>query len=704
MISLATSGQVISDRYRLEETGEQLPFSGTEVWQAVDTLLGTSVRIVLLDSTSAATPDVLDAARRAALFDDVHAIRVLSVSDALIDGTLGSRNDPPYICTELLPGESLARLMGKPLAPPQVHALVGEVSTTLARARENGLRHLALSPELIRIGSGGEVYVEGLGVAAPLSGIASDSIFGAEADRLEVRGVALVAADLLCGEESSTHDPHSTLQRALQVPDLPEALRTILTEEYEDASTVSDSPSTLVRALAPWPSVDRNQFVPSEPRGHRSLRHVHGGNQTHKDAANESSSAPSATADVQPSVDPELGIASAPPVSLHPQWIPVSAASAAEAVIPDNADHASDEMPATAAPPSGSEAEVSPSLDSESLDDPHEGARESDAPLAESTPAPDHGSENPVEPGSSGADSDSGEPEAIAAESETAILPNTPLSPEDASATVAPPPIARPASADIHNFAVPTPAPLDTRKPSVDETFATPPVPVVNQNRGHLYNSSVILVAVTAALVLVGGVWAASTFFSPTAPVELVAPIITATPTATGTGENPSTATTTSPSESTESLPAPTIASVTLLNPHADLLTTDETSEQDSPSLIPYAWDGDASTSWRSWWYSTQDFAGKGGVGLQITLAEKSKVNEVDITSNSTGGNVQWRIDASAAQPESGSVLAESAMSSSTVLSAGSTQATDTIILWFNQLPLDSDGKYRIDIAEIAVK
>ena len=85
------------------------------------------------------------------------------------------------------------------------------------------------------------------------------------------------------------------------------------------------------------------------------------------------------------------------------------------------------------------------------------------------------------------------------------------------------------------------------------------------------------------------------------------APVPTETPAAT---EVVTEAATEAPVDPTAGLPAPVITGVTLLNPHADLLVTNETTEQDSPSLVFRAWDGDPATSWKSWWYSRSNFSG----------------------------------------------------------------------------------------------
>ena len=202
-------------------------------------------------------------------------------------------------------------------------------------------------------------------------------------------------------------------------------------------------------------------------------------------------------------------------------------------------------------------------------------------------------------------------------------------------------------------------------------------------------------------MVLVGAVWAVKTLFS---PVELATDTQT-TPATQGTGaptggEVPATE---APVDPTAGLPAPVITGVTLLNPHADLLVTNETTEQDSPSLVFRAWDGDPATSWKSWWYSRSNFSGKGGIGLAISLAETSRVTELELAMNSNGGNVQWRkTDASA--PSGGDLIAESSMSSEVVLKAAEPLRTDTVIVWFNSLPVNGAGQNRIELLEIGVR
>ncbi|MDN6485958.1 MAG: hypothetical protein L0K34_00465, partial [Ancrocorticia sp.] len=190
--------------------------------------------------------------------------------------------------------------------------------------------------------------------------------------------------------------------------------------------------------------------------------------------------------------------------------------------------------------------------------------------------------------------------------------------------------------------------------------------------------------------------------FNPTTTPETKAPVLTPTPTAEATPE-PEETTPEPTEEPTEDYPDPEIDTVALLNPEAAALDPSNVGEQDSPATIGNAYDGNESTVWRSWWYSNADFVGKSGLGLAIALDEETEVSEVTLAVNGSGGNVQWR-DTSDDSPTEGDVLAEGSMSSETNLKADEPAVTDTIVLWFNELPTDDEGNYRISISEISVK
>ncbi|MDO4887684.1 MAG: hypothetical protein Q3979_03115 [Actinomycetaceae bacterium] len=249
MNGFTEAGQVLSERYRLVSPyPDQLRYPEVAVWNAVDTLLGTSLRLIALNPTSPTTGEALDAARRSSLIDDPHVVRILSVGE-----------DPvaSYVATEIPLGTPLSHFLGGvPFPPNQAHALIGEIASALNSARSRGVRHLQLSPQQVRVGILGEVFIDGLGVDAALAGLHPDSVKTAEADRMETRGLTVLLAQLLTGQPVG--DEASLLQAAASNPALPEQLRNVCARELNDVGALS--PGEFVRELAPWGAVAPGEF------------------------------------------------------------------------------------------------------------------------------------------------------------------------------------------------------------------------------------------------------------------------------------------------------------------------------------------------------------------------------------------------------------------------------------------------------------
>ena len=256
MNSFAQAGQVIAGRYRLTEPfSEQPPYPGVQAWNVVDTLLGTSLRILALDPGNPNASEVLDAARRSSLIDDPHVVRIISVGE-----------DPAahYVATEIPLGTPLsAYLHGAPFAPDQAQALTGEVASALNSARARGVRHLQLAPQHVRVGVLGEVFIDGLGVEAALANLRADSMSSSQADRMESRGIAVLLARLLTGDGQSKAD--AVLRSAAENGSLPGALRSTCTRELRGLGALS--PADLVRELAPWGAVEPSEFPSTKTSG-----------------------------------------------------------------------------------------------------------------------------------------------------------------------------------------------------------------------------------------------------------------------------------------------------------------------------------------------------------------------------------------------------------------------------------------------------
>ena len=282
------------------------------------------------------------------------------------------------------------------------------------------------------------------------------------------------------------------------------------------------------------------------------------------------------------------------------------------------------------------------------------------------------------------------QPESLPHSAEAMAFASTDLSAE----APAPAPTRPPASTHLPA----APAQSAAAQPPNRPPASTYPHPE-NQEPQRRYNPSKVFTLGTVILVAIAFIWAAATLFKPTSDPATTKPVATATATAGATAEAKP-AQTTAPAQD---YPAPAISTVTLLNPEASALDASNVDEQDSPSTIGNTYDGNPATVWRSWWYSAPTYVGKSGLGLEIKLAEKTEVSSVTLAVSGTGGNVQWR-DTTSDQPKAGSVLAEGAMSAETTLSVDEPQVTDSIVLWFNELPTDEEGNYRISISEISVK
>jgi hypothetical protein len=203
----------------------------------------------------------------------------------------------------------------------------------------------------------------------------------------------------------------------------------------------------------------------------------------------------------------------------------------------------------------------------------------------------------------------------------------------------------------------------------------------------------VVLVAV-AALVLVLFLISTRTLLAPPEPVSL--PRNNPAPTATATAEPAPTAEPspeeTAPAE--EPAGPPVIASLAPLDPEGD--------GGENPELTPRAMDGDPATIWRSRSYVNPEYGMKTGIGLAITLQQPATVSSVGLDLRGTGGLVQVRAT-SAEAPTEGEILAEGEMGPDTVLTFEPVE-TGSIVLWFPRLPTaESDGKNRIELAEVRV-
>jgi eukaryotic-like serine/threonine-protein kinase len=144
-------GQVIGDRYRLEEPLERGAMGS--VWRAEQIRLRAPVALKFLDPSLIGDPEMHDRfmqeARSAAAVRSVHVVQIFDY---------GSEGNVPYIAMELLEGENLnARLSSRgTLTPAELNKIFSEVARGIGKAHAMGVIHRDVKPGNIFIAREGE--------------------------------------------------------------------------------------------------------------------------------------------------------------------------------------------------------------------------------------------------------------------------------------------------------------------------------------------------------------------------------------------------------------------------------------------------------------------------------------------------------------------------------------------------------------------
>ena len=125
---------------------------------------------------------------------------------------------------------------------------------------------------------------------------------------------------------------------------------------------------------------------------------------------------------------------------------------------------------------------------------------------------------------------------------------------------------------------------------------------------------------------------------------------------------------------------------------------------REMPGEVPFAYDGNDATSWRTERYATPDFGGlKKGVGLSLALQSPATARELVLSSPSTGG----AFEVLAGEPgPSARVVGRGVFEGGAqrvVLEGGPPVGTYT--LWITDLPPNTDGSgYRAYVSEVALE
>ena len=153
-------GQLYGERYRLQL---RIAIGGMgEVWQAEDELILRQVAIKILKEEYLSDPAFLERfrteARSAALVEHVGIANIYDY---------GEDTGSAYLVMELVPGESMSRLLEreKQLPEAQVLDIVAQTARALAAAHARGLVHRDIKPGNLLITPDGKVKITDFGIA-----------------------------------------------------------------------------------------------------------------------------------------------------------------------------------------------------------------------------------------------------------------------------------------------------------------------------------------------------------------------------------------------------------------------------------------------------------------------------------------------------------------------------------------------------------
>ena len=636
-------GSVLAGRYRVLQPMDS-DLEGSTSWKATDQILDRAVHVRILDSANAA--QALDAARRAALVSDPRLVRILDV---------GNHEGVGYVVTEHVAGPSLAELVARgPLTSDQARSVVGEAAAALEVARRRGVHHLALRPSVVHITPEGRLLLSGLAMDGALLGHGLGD--AAATTRSDTIGLVRLLYTALTGHWPAGDDgvPASGLPAApvvdgtLAAPaDLAENVRadldTLCAVTLGPHDDGPRSPAELVRELEPWGEI-------------RTLGPLDTAVETDRTMLQE----PVQGAPAEP--DPASTAQLAMPGRVERQSVrsafndQPTAGSGRPGTPPPAAPRGRGAFSSTAHGPgaSGWAAEAA-----------------SGPAAAQTPPRPQNGA---PQPGLAQA-RPTGAPIPVGTVQRTAAMPSGPA---------APPPV--PPS-------LPT-SPFDFASTADDDETVTT----------RRFDPTKLVLLVVGALLVIGVIVALTSLFRPIGGADDNAGAAPAATSGTSDESEQSPTTEQQQSPSAEPTPsrtanagaAPVIASATTIDPSDD--------DGEYEDIIGRAFDGDPATFWKTHTYNNSNFLGprKPKVGIVLTLDGSATVNSVTLHVNGSGGQVEVR-EGTAADPESGSVLASGAMSPDTVLEFSEPVTTDSLVIWFTELPTATSGGYLIELTEITL-
>ncbi|HMC62525.1 MAG TPA: serine/threonine-protein kinase, partial [Candidatus Solibacter sp.] len=132
-----------------------------EVFKALDTRVGRQVALKVLPESLAQDPE-----RRRRFDQEARLAASLNHPNVMAIYDVGLDRHPPYIVSELVPGESLRVLVGKgPVPPRKAVDIAAQIAAGLAAAHGAGIVHRDLKPENVIVTPDGIAKILDFGVA-----------------------------------------------------------------------------------------------------------------------------------------------------------------------------------------------------------------------------------------------------------------------------------------------------------------------------------------------------------------------------------------------------------------------------------------------------------------------------------------------------------------------------------------------------------
>lgn len=641
------AGDLLSNRFRLDAL-THVTDSGAELWHARDTVMGRSVRALVVPEEIREA--VLDGARRAAILTDPRLAAIVDVGE---EGTAG------YVVSAEVPGRSAAELT---VDDDTARAIVGEAAAALDSGRKRGVHHGALTPTCVTISPQGDVVILGLGylgTAGVLHAADADSADGAAAEPLS--GVS--------DEAIESRDPvERSIARSQRDADALVALRAALGGSSDPIR--ARNASEVMRAMAPWGNI----VLPPEPEPAKAVprwtrfRHTPPAVEAVPGADASSAAEPIGVGPAAASNGPRAGTAGPAAATMDPSTWRLPAPADEPAPKFDNIFDEDDESRAVAPMHVGQELPAS-AVAAEAV---AAAASATGVAVSKFAKASAEYAKTQAEKAKELANrraQERAERKAAQEASEAA---------EQLPGSDAPAPV---------DAAHPTYTPVRTApqlRPASDST----PVPQGERRWGA------IVLALTVLATLLAVVWARGVLETKGTPVTLpprTDPVVVETVEPTPTEESEE------PEESQEPevvVAIPTIKEINVLDPEGD--------GAENQDLTGRAFDGDDNTFWRSRSYVSPTYGMKSGIGLDIVLKEKALVSTITLELHGEGGHVQIKTDpktANRADP-----IAEADMKRTTTIELDKPTELSRVVLWFTSLPTaDSDGKNRVELLEVSI-